>query len=753
MWKDLYVGPGSIYVNGQKVLQTDPSQNVLVSADTNQSLVLQTTGTGDVELNPTGSGVIYLKSNILLSGGKTFNTSDNSTALFPFGVAPGNLSLSGNSIAATNLNGGISITPSGSGGAYFTSGNVGVGTTNPQAKLDIQGTASSSGLVVSGLSGLMKSNGASGVAAAAAGVDYESPLAFGFPLTRSVNTIGWSGLTTSTAATVGNIPYFSGANTFANVATSSLALSSALSYSGTLGSLVGGTGGNLSIAANGLSLGNLPQIAANSVLGNSTGSPGNVGAIATSSLFQTASASVSGLLSSADWTTFTGKLASVTADAPLSGSGTSGSHLTLDTSGTWSGNAASATKLATARAINGVSFDGTQNITITAASSTLLSDSNVFSGNTTFSNATTSFLFVKSAFSSPNATIGALTATSSLAVYGSASFGGTATSSFSTAGALTLAAPLALASGGTGTTTAPVSQLIYGSATSYQSVATTSLTASGVLSLSNPISVIGATASALSLTGGSNGQALAWNNGAPIWIATTTFSAGSGISLTLNGNSWSIGNTGVLSYDAWTHPAFGQSATTSLMLFNGAASSTQLSAVRAYFGGTATSTFDAGGIPSFPLTGLLQGKGAGTNVSAITDSSTVGQTLRVTGASTYAWGAFNLSNTNAVTNTLGISNGGTNASSFTTSGNAVYYTGSALATAPTTAAITIPYASTTALTASGSAYFATSGGMSASGRQPPMRLFKSTAWAPQARPPTASSSLMRASRTSCHSAR
>jgi hypothetical protein len=45
--------------------------------------------------------------------------------------------------------------------------------------------------------------------------------------------------------------------------------------------------------------------------------------------------------------------------------------------------------------------------------------------------------------------------------------------------------------------------------------------------------------------------------------------------------------------------------------------------------------------------------------------------------------------------TLGIANGGTNATSFTTSGNALYYTGSALATAPLTSAITTPYASST----------------------------------------------------------
>lgn len=49
--------------------------------------------------------------------------------------------------------------------------------------------------------------------------------------------------------------------------------------------------------------------------------------------------------------------------------------------------------------------------------------------------------------------------------------------------------------------------------------------------------------------------------------------------------------------------------------------------------------------------------------------------------------------------TIAIANGGTNATSMTTSGNGVYYTGSALATAPTNSKITIPYSSSTAFTA------------------------------------------------------
>lgn len=53
--------------------------------------------------------------------------------------------------------------------------------------------------------------------------------------------------------------------------------------------------------------------------------------------------------------------------------------------------------------------------------------------------------------------------------------------------------------------------------------------------------------------------------------------------------------------------------------------------------------------------------------------------------------------TSSLSGLLGIGGGGTNASSFTTSGNSVYYNGSALATAPLTSAVVTPYASSTAI--------------------------------------------------------
>jgi len=72
----------------------------------------------------------------------------------------------------------------------------------------------------------------------------------------------------------------------------------------------------------------------------------------------------------------------------FSGNNTFSSTIT----GSISGNAGTATALQTARTINGVSFDGTANITITAASSTLLADTNTWSALQTFGNASSTVL-------------------------------------------------------------------------------------------------------------------------------------------------------------------------------------------------------------------------------------------------------------------------------------------------------------------------------------------------------------------------
>jgi len=77
-WKDVYIGPGSLYVNGKKVLEED-SGTITFSADTDQSLTIKTLGSGEttvqsatgVNLTASGSGDVTVTTstgNIELKG-------------------------------------------------------------------------------------------------------------------------------------------------------------------------------------------------------------------------------------------------------------------------------------------------------------------------------------------------------------------------------------------------------------------------------------------------------------------------------------------------------------------------------------------------------------------------------------------------------------------------------------------------------------------------------------------------------------
>lgn len=78
MWRDIYVGPGSLYVNNKKVI-SDDTGNITVSTDVDENLILKTTGTGQttvqsatgVNLTATGSGDVTVTTssgNIELKG-------------------------------------------------------------------------------------------------------------------------------------------------------------------------------------------------------------------------------------------------------------------------------------------------------------------------------------------------------------------------------------------------------------------------------------------------------------------------------------------------------------------------------------------------------------------------------------------------------------------------------------------------------------------------------------------------------------
>ena len=124
MWKDIYVGPGSLYVNGQKVLQ-DESGAIVVSADINENLGLRTSGSGNIEFDPTGTGSINIKGPVVVEAGANFSSADGNGIGFSNG-------LKSDSIISRSVNTDLSLSANGSGKVYLNdnaevNGNLVVG--------------------------------------------------------------------------------------------------------------------------------------------------------------------------------------------------------------------------------------------------------------------------------------------------------------------------------------------------------------------------------------------------------------------------------------------------------------------------------------------------------------------------------------------------------------------------------------------------------------------------------------------------
>lgn len=91
-WKDVFVGPGSLYVNGQEVVH-DNSGTIVMSADLDQNIQVQSKGTGDIEFLPAGTGTIQMKGNFSVLAGKNIMSSDGNAISFS-----DNIDMNGNNI-------------------------------------------------------------------------------------------------------------------------------------------------------------------------------------------------------------------------------------------------------------------------------------------------------------------------------------------------------------------------------------------------------------------------------------------------------------------------------------------------------------------------------------------------------------------------------------------------------------------------------------------------------------------------------
>jgi hypothetical protein len=85
VWKDIFVGPGSLYIDGQKVLESDAG-TIVFTADPAQNISVVTTGGADIELNTGADGSIQLKGNVVLNAGKTFTTAGGGAFTFTSNV-------------------------------------------------------------------------------------------------------------------------------------------------------------------------------------------------------------------------------------------------------------------------------------------------------------------------------------------------------------------------------------------------------------------------------------------------------------------------------------------------------------------------------------------------------------------------------------------------------------------------------------------------------------------------------------------
>ena len=117
-WSDVFVGPGSLYINGQKVLE-DSSGTINVSADANQNVSVQTSGSGNVELDATGTGLVAVKSTLQIEDGSNITNSAGNGISFGSGLLSDsltskstdtNLVLAGNGTGIVQVSDALTVT-------------------------------------------------------------------------------------------------------------------------------------------------------------------------------------------------------------------------------------------------------------------------------------------------------------------------------------------------------------------------------------------------------------------------------------------------------------------------------------------------------------------------------------------------------------------------------------------------------------------------------------------------------------------
>lgn len=148
MWKDVFIGPGSLYVNGKKVLE-EASDAIVVSADINQNLTIQTSGSGDIELDPTGTGIVQIKGTLQIENGTNITNSAGANITFANGIET-------NSITSFTDGSDLTLGGKGSGSVNFNDGFkiASVAVTSSAAELNILDGVTATAAELNKLSGV-----------------------------------------------------------------------------------------------------------------------------------------------------------------------------------------------------------------------------------------------------------------------------------------------------------------------------------------------------------------------------------------------------------------------------------------------------------------------------------------------------------------------------------------------------------------------------------------------------------------------
>ena len=133
-WRDLYLGPGSLYINNQKVLEDD-SGTIKISTDSGQNMNIQSGGT--LTINNTGDTTTIIDNAINLgqTGTNTSVTTVNGRLEAP-DLHVGDLEIEPLLINSTSTNGNLEIRTDGTGYTHINTADLYVGPLSGAVKID-----------------------------------------------------------------------------------------------------------------------------------------------------------------------------------------------------------------------------------------------------------------------------------------------------------------------------------------------------------------------------------------------------------------------------------------------------------------------------------------------------------------------------------------------------------------------------------------------------------------------------------------